>query len=307
MSAASLALGTAQLGMPYGVAGRPEGVSPAVAHDILRTAVDLGIDYLDTAPSYGRAESVVGEFFANAGQRFAVGTKTPVAAVSRSDLAAAYRTSLLRSCEHLRVESVDDLSIHALADLREHGASVIEVLEQLRDEGRVRRLGASIYEPQDVDLVLQYASLRVIQLPFSVFNRALVDSGSVARLRAAGHAIVARSVVHQGLLMLSPEAAEGAVSGAGVWVQRFQAICERHRLSPLAAAVGYARVRSGADRVLVGVDNPEQLRAIAAAIDEQLSSDALADFDEELRAVPATVADPRRWPVRPTRAPVESA
>jgi aryl-alcohol dehydrogenase-like predicted oxidoreductase len=302
----ALGLGTAQLGMPYGVAGRPEGVVPSTAHDILRTALEIGVGYLDTAPTYGHAEAVVGEVLATTRARVTVCTKTP-AGHAGADIAQSVRASVLRSCKRLQVNAIDDLLIHSMQDLRAEGTSLIGVLEQLRAEGRAVKLGASIYDPEDVDVVLQYPVLQVTQLPFSVFNRGVVDSGGVKRLRAAGHTIVVRSVVHQGLLMLAPDAADAAVAGAGMWVRRFHAVCERHHVSPLAAAVGYARARSGADRVLVGVDSVEQLRAIAAVMRDDLTSETMADLDEQLHSVPAAVADPRLWSNRPpARVNVES-
>jgi aryl-alcohol dehydrogenase-like predicted oxidoreductase len=295
----SLGLGTAQLGMPYGVARQADGVRPETAHDILRTALDLGIEYVDTAPSYGHAEAIVGEFLTTVRARVMVCTKTP-ARHGGCDVISSIRASVAQSCERLHRDTVDEVLIHSMQDLRAHGLSLIGALEELCVRGLVSRLGASIYDPEDVDVVLQYPVLQVTQLPFSVFNRTLVESGAVRRLRAAGHTIVVRSVVHQGLLMLRPDAAETAVAGAGAWVQRFRAVCERHGVPPLAAAVGYACARSGADRVVVGVDSAAQLREIATIMHDHLTPEAIADLHEELQAVPDGVADPRRWPIGPS-------
>jgi len=295
----ALALGTAQLGMPYGVAGGADGVQPTDAEQILRTALELGIDYLDTAPAYGSAETLVGDVLATTPRSLVVRvcTKGP-AALAADAVADSYRASVIRSCERLRVETIDDLLVHSVSHLRDRGRSLIEALEQLRAEGRVARLGASIYDPHDVDVVLQNPSLVLTQLPFSVFNRSLVDSGAVERLRNAGHAIIARSILHQGLLALVPRTAEAAVPGSGLWVERFRAVCDRHEVSPVAAAVGFAFEQSGADRLLIGVDSVEQLRAIAALSRDHLPPGLAADLAEALEGVPPEIGDPRRWPAR---------
>lgn len=299
MTAPALALGTAQLGMPYGVAGRADGISPAQAAQILRAAVELGIDYIDTAPAYGNAEILVGELLASTPRALTVRVCTKGPAAHTGDAVAdSYRASVMRSCERLRVETIADLLVHSVSDLREAGTSLVDALEQLRAEGRVARLGASIYDPGDVEAVLRYPSLELTQLPFSVFNRSLVDSGAARRLRDAGHAIIARSILHQGLLTLMPPAAEAAVPGSGVWVERFGAVCDRHAVTPVAAAVGFAFERSGADRVLIGVDSVEQLHAIAALARDHFPRGLLADLDEELQGIPPEVGDPRRWPAR---------
>ena len=55
-------LGTAQLGSDYGIGGRRSDAPHAEAPSVfLAAAHDLGVEVLDTAPAYGRAETLIGE------------------------------------------------------------------------------------------------------------------------------------------------------------------------------------------------------------------------------------------------------
>ena len=70
-----LALGTAQLGMPYGIANRTGKPDLAAARSIVDTAWDAGIRYFDTAQAYGDSESVLGQALEN--RDAAIITKLP--------------------------------------------------------------------------------------------------------------------------------------------------------------------------------------------------------------------------------------
>ena len=67
MPASRLSLGTVQLGLPYGIAGRRELMTQAQADAILDAAFELGVSSLDTAAAYGCAEQRVGDYLSRRG------------------------------------------------------------------------------------------------------------------------------------------------------------------------------------------------------------------------------------------------
>jgi aryl-alcohol dehydrogenase-like predicted oxidoreductase len=299
MTPVRLALGTAQLGMPYGVANASGRPAPEAARAILQAALDVGIAYVDTAAAYGDAEVLVGRVLrtARGRDRVAVGTKLPAlpGGLAPAALARAVDAAIEASRQRLSLDVIDDVLVHAGANLREYGRSLVEALAGHVEAGRVRRAGISVYDRHDVDLALTFPALVTAQFPFSVLDRRLVDDGTVDRLRAAGYLTFARSVFLQGLLLQPPDRAESLVPGAGPWVTAFARLCQEHGVTHVTAAVGYAGARSGADRLVVGVDSPGQLREIVAASRTALPEAALAGLDAALGQVPAGLLDPRAW------------
>jgi aryl-alcohol dehydrogenase-like predicted oxidoreductase len=114
---------------------------------LVRGALDLGINYIDTAAIYGEAESFLGDALAHVSrERYVLATKFfPVDPVGLPVTPAALRTSVENSLRALRVESVDFLQIHGV---RAHWLHpVLEVLgaelDCLKAEGKYRNLVVS--------------------------------------------------------------------------------------------------------------------------------------------------------------------
>jgi aryl-alcohol dehydrogenase-like predicted oxidoreductase len=298
MNDVPLALGTAQFGAAYGVAN-PRRLSAGEVDRILRTALELGITCVDTAPSYGDAESVIGRFLRNSGRSVGLRVCTKVSrlpdGLSSTDLRREVSAAVERSRASLRVDAIDYLLLHAAADLRAYGPSLVDALSEHRDAGRVRSIGLSVYDPEEADLGLAYPALTATQFPFNVFERSMVTSGAAERLRLAGHTTFARSALLQGLLTLPSDRGAEAVPGAGPWLTRFRKICAARQVQPVAASLGYVAERSQAQFLVVGVDSAEQLRSIARMLDERIDEGVLGEIDAELADVPVGVRDPRRW------------
>jgi aryl-alcohol dehydrogenase-like predicted oxidoreductase len=292
-----LALGTAQLGMDYGIAGggRP---SPDAVQRILAAAVDIGVRYFDTACAYGDAERAIGMFLtATRPSDLRVGTKLPQlqTGLGPAELRAAVMSAVDASRRRLGVETIDDLLIHSADNLREYAASIVDVLVGCIEQGLVRRIGVSVYDLADADLAASYAPLVVLQFPFNVFNRRFGGAAAVDRLRAADGEAFARSVLLQGLLVQTPDSAESAVSGSGAWMAEFRRVCASAGMSPLTAAVAFAAARSGADCLVVGVESVAQLFDVAAALHVQPAAGVLDLLSTRLSGVPRAIHDPRAW------------
>lgn len=296
-----LALGTAQLGLDYGVAnrtGRP-GLKDAIA--ILRAAVEAGVRYLDTAAAYGEAEERVGRFLSACGRPdgLRIGTKLSRLAggLTPREMNRQVAAAVDGSCTRLGVDQLDDLLLHSAENPLQYGADLVAALTQQRDRGRVERIGVSGYAVADCATVLDHDAFTVMQVPVSVLDQRFVTEGAIARLRSDGRTVLARSVLLQGLLTLEPDQGEARVPGAGRWLAQFRQICSDHGVEPVAAAMGFAAERSGADYLIVGVESPAQLEQVVGLMDRPLSEPLLDQLALAFRAVPEEVRDPRRWPI----------
>src|SRR5499427_1929668 len=152
---ARLGLGTVQFGLDYGVsnrAGRPDESEVAA---ILARAIEAGIGYLDTAPAYGDAESLIGRLLP-AGHGLRIVTKLPSIADATIEArhGALALESLARSLERLRVDSVHGVLVHQAGDLAKPGVEyVVDALREARARGWTDGIGASIYDADQLALV----------------------------------------------------------------------------------------------------------------------------------------------------------
>src|SRR3954452_22500699 len=166
-----LGLGTWQIGGPSsGWPAQDDAVSVAAVH----AALDAGIDWIDTAPAYGRghAEEVVGRALAGLRERPLVFTKCGLVWDDEGgvfgDLSpAAVRADVEASLRRLRVDALDLVQIHwpaPDADIEAAWATLVE----LRDAGLVRELGVSNFS---VEQMLRVGAVASLQPPYSLLRR----------------------------------------------------------------------------------------------------------------------------------------
>jgi spore coat polysaccharide biosynthesis protein SpsF (cytidylyltransferase family)/aryl-alcohol dehydrogenase-like predicted oxidoreductase len=306
-----LTLGTAQLGMKYGIANRAGQPARPLAIRMARLAIAHGVTALDTARAYGDAEAVLGEALTGAWRsRVEVITKLDLPDSLRDDaeesaVRAAVDASVRRSCEALRVEKLSTLLLHRSHHYRAWGGAVWRRLLEMRHEGTnhegtIGTLGASVYEPQEALELLEDPAIRHLQIPMNVLDwrwkvngvdRALADRPDVV--------VHARSALLQGLL------ASGAHASWPVSGEYDASSCLR-RLRELAAEFGresltdlclaYVRSQAWITSVVVGCETLEQLNEnLRLFCLPKLTAAQCAELESSLPRAPESLLNPSQW------------
>ena len=300
MSGGRLSLGTAQLGMIYGVASRGELPSEAHAASLLGAAVELGIDCLDTAAAYGLAESRIGAFLTARGlhDRVAVCTKlSSLRDVPTTDVGREVARRLTVSLQHLCADRIDSVLLHDAADLSRHGEALVAALVAEQFRGRVVDIGVSVYSPHELAALERYRELNVVQHPFNLLDRRLLADDWPRRLARQGVKLQLRSVLLQGVLAAGPDRLPETLSFAGPIVKRLHALLAELGVAPLEIAVAFAAALEP-DRIVIAADSVRQLQTLVAAAGNRVPQDLVALLEAELGAVPDALIDPRLWPPR---------
>ena len=299
------ALGTAQLGMAYGAANNHGLPSEAVAADLIRTALDHGIDVLDSARVYGLAERRIGRFL---GRRPAAGARLHTkllplgerhGSTTASELEARTQASVLRSCRELETDSLDVLMLHRWQDRTLCDGVVWEQLRALRDEGVVKSLGASVSAPEEALQALADPDVTYVQLPFNLLDWRWQAAGVPSAALARPDVVVeARSVLLQGLLSNGPEVWPSVETvDAQAYVRRLEALAiELGRSGRADLCYAYVAAQDWIGSIVVGMETPEQVlenvRLFCAA---PLNREELNIVADSVPKAPATLLDPSRW------------
>ncbi len=283
-----LALGCVQFGMPYGVANAAGKVSEKETREILSAAHYAGVDTLDTASSYGDSESNLGEFGI---KDWKVITKLRPILPECHKIADWVITEIHGSCRRLKVDAVEGVLIHHLPDLfSKKGLSLVEGLQKAQTNGLTKRIGVSIYSPEDLDRVASLFWPEIVQAPFNILDRRLLDSGWATKLEEAGSQIHIRSVFLQGLLLMNPaDRPEKFKKFDAVW-KMLDAFCAKQDKTSLQFCLQYALSHAEFQRVVVGVASKGQLLQLLEAAGEKIHT----DFDPEIE-IPQGLIDPRCW------------
>ena len=283
---ARLGLGTVQWGMPYGVANRSGQPTAAEVGVMLRLAHQHGVSLLDTAHAYGEAERVLGEQGAGT-QGFQVVTKTKplqngqITEEHVGDVANAFYDSLAR----LRRDRVYGLLVHHTdVLLGSEGHRLWAALENLKGEGLVEKIGVSLYEPQELSGILDKYRIDLVQLPHNIYDQRFLKSGLLDRLKQMGIEVHARSAFLQGLLLMDRDDLPGYFYSIREHHGRLHSTLREAGISSLQGCLQYCLASPQIDRLLVGCETIQQLRAITDAVSDidhavmaELKNFALAD------------------------------
>lgn len=277
-----IALGTAQFGLPYGVANQSGKVSVDEVGLILEAARQAGVTTLDTAVAYGESEKNLG---CHDLADFSVITKLPEIPVGCFCVESWVTSQFQASLDRLKLTSLDGLLLHRpeqLLGLR--GQELYCALSSLREQKLVRRIGVSIYAPEELDQLLERYQLDLVQAPFNIMDTRLRDSGWLERLARTGTQLHVRSIFMQGLLLMSRQARPAKFDRWSAHWSLWQDWLTQTGLTPLQACLRHALAVPEIERVVVGVDSLAQLVGILHAAQGEVSEPpaALACGDVEL-------------------------
>ena len=269
----AIAVGTVELGLDYGFPGTDHYRRPAAeaAIALLHRAVDAGVTLIDTAPTYGDAESLVGRALAGMSRRPYIASKVMME-TGRADAVSA---SVERSLRALGVDCLDLLQVHnaTLATLSDSGG--LEALLRTVDEGKVRFLGASVYTVDEALAALALPQFRVLQVPYNLLDRRMAHNVFPLAIER-GVGVLVRSAFLRGVLTPRVEsipaelaclrdAALGALRAAGEPLERLAVL-----------ALRFAMSARGVTSVIAGVRSMEELeRNLAAAREGRLADEVL--------------------------------
>ena len=284
-----IALGTAQFGLQYGIANQAGMVPFDDVRHILEEATALGVDTLDTAIAYGDSESTLGK--AGVGD-WKVVTKLPALPEGCTDVAGWVEAQVEVSIKRLGISQLHGVLLHRPAQLRsKDGESLLQALQGLKAAGLTRKIGVSVYGPDELDVLMTEMQFDLVQAPLNILDQRLVESGWARRLRDQGTEIHTRSAFLQGLLLMEPDQRlRKFTRWEYVWAEWARWLGETG-LTPIEACLGYALGVTEVDKVVVGVDCVTHFQEIVAA-----SSSSLPSMPNWPKPIDIDLINPSCWP-----------
>jgi aryl-alcohol dehydrogenase-like predicted oxidoreductase len=282
-------------GWEFGWGDQEDDESIAAIH----RAIELGVNWIDTAAAYGfgRSERVVGRALEGLAERPLVFTKCSLLeGPGRRVVHSLKRDSILReaeaSLERLGLGAIDLYQIHwpiPDEDIEEGWGALVE----LREQGLVRHIGVSNFDVAQLRRIGRIAPVETLQPQYSLVDREAEDDVlPVAEL--AGIGVIAYSPMGSGLLTGrmtreriaalpdddwrkdDPRFQDPRLSRHLATVQRLTGVAARHGTTPGAVAVAWALRHPAVDGAIVGFRAPDQVDAIVGAANLALSEDDIA-------------------------------
>ncbi len=262
----------------------------------IHEALDLGINWIDTAPVYGlgHSELVVGKALKGLGSKPYVFTKCArVWDENRQIGKCLGKASIRRECEaslkRLGVDVIDLYQIHwpePVEDIDEGW----ETMVRLKEEGKVRWIGVSNFSAAQMAQVSRFGPITSLQPPFSIVRRE-IESDILPYCRTNQIGVLVYSPMQSGLLTgaWTKNRLEGLP--ADDWrreknrhfqeplfsrnlrlVELLGEIGKPHAKSPGEVAIAWTLGHAAVTAAIVGARKPGQLKGLVGAADWRLSA-----------------------------------
>lgn len=293
-----LCLGTVQFGMDYGIIGQKK---PPLEYAVrcLDYATQNGISAIDTATAYGNAEEVVGNFLAKRTiprDKLFISTKLRpniLDTLNGRELKKTIRENLQSSLKTLHTDYVDAYLLHS--SRYAYRPDILEALSIVGKEGLAKKVGVSVYEPEEAMACMRQGDMNFIQLPYSIFDHRMACGGIFEEAESCKCQIHARSAFIQGLIALEEAQVPLFLEDAKPILSKMDGLCREAGISRVELAFAYVKKMKGISHLVFGVDSIEQLKEDITLFRHDVPEDFLNRIEEEFDNIPANIMMPSLW------------
>ncbi len=294
---ASLCLGTAQLGMKYGIANKTGRPDSGEIENIVRTAWENDIDLFDTAQAYGESEEVLGRVFEALEIKNRARVMTKLAPSMERENSENIIQSVKDSLRKLRIPKLFSLMLHREEWLKDWGKYYQKPLNKLCESGAAQSLGVSIYSVEGFEKALQIDEIKTIQMPFNLFDQRVRVEHCSERAQEKGKLLFLRSVYLQGALALNNREIPSVLQKHGKYFSRLHEICESKKISVKELALSFVMECAPNAVIVIGAETSNQIEETIQIANEK--NRQLSAFKQELfdlgKDVPEELINPSLW------------
>jgi len=302
MKISRITLGTAQLGFNYGISNTNGKPNDDQSYRILQTAVDNDITSFDTATVYGNSEELIGNFLKNnVFPNLTILTKISKIKCknqhpSFDEIKKIVKKSLIASKDRLNIKKISMCLLHDPLDMHSYDGFVVKSLKQLKNEGIIEAIGASIYTPNQVKEFLENNDLDVIQIPMNLFDTRLIKDGTLTKLKNLGKIIFARSIFLQGLFFMDIDSIPKNMHFAKKPLEKLKMISSNYDIEIKELAFSFVKDIPEVDSMIIGVDSEEQLKNNIKLLDASpLSEEIKQELNNSFFNMSEELINPTLW------------
>lgn len=166
-----ISLGTWQVGGKWG-----DSFSHENAEKVINTAIDAGINFIDTADVYGDGESekAVGKVIRSRKEKVYFATKCGRKLTPHVN--TSYKPEVLRkfvegSLKNMNLEKLDLIQLHCPPTEVYYRPDIFELFDKLKNEGKILNMGVSVEKVEEALKAIEYPNVTTVQIIFNVFRQ----------------------------------------------------------------------------------------------------------------------------------------
>jgi aryl-alcohol dehydrogenase-like predicted oxidoreductase len=248
-----LILGTAQMGMAYGINNKNGKLSKEACETILDYAWKNQVRMLDTAFLYGDSIEMISQFHEQKEFRFNLINKITLQNPQ-------WKTELSDSFEKLKISSYYSVLFHSFNDYSNDSGSGMKFIDELKNQGKIMKTGVSVYSNEQLSKAIADTRIDLIQAPYNLLDNFNKRGELFALAKNKGKEIHVRSVFLQGLFFVPLEQIPLALTPLKKYLVKLNEIADSHHISIEALALQYVVQNDFIDGIVLGVDSIDNLR-----------------------------------------------
>jgi aryl-alcohol dehydrogenase-like predicted oxidoreductase len=299
----TVGLGTWAMGGPWQFGWGPQDDDEAIAAIV--KALDMGINWIDTAPAYGlgHSEELIAQALRRTDAKPLIATKCGILWNERKEkVTCLKKRSIRKEChDSLRRLGIDVIDLYQMhwPDPDEDVEEAWGEMVRLKEQGKVRYLGVSNFAVEHLDRVRRIHEPVSLQPPYSMLHREAEDE-LLGYCAANNTGVVAYSPMQRGLLTgkfsrerlaelavddhrrRNPDFLEPQFSATMELVEELKVLAGRNGRSCAQLAISWVLRRSEVTAAIVGARRPAQIEETAPAGDCNLSEEDIKEIEKLL-------------------------
>lgn len=275
MQLSKLILGTAQMGLDYGINNHSGKILSKDTFSILDYAYDNGVRFIDTADSYGKVHSLLNSYQKITKKKFNIITKSYL----EKNKGTAHQSEFINFDYFFNLENLFAFMFHSYDSLVKNKV-ILNLLEQKKSKDLIKNIGVSIYTNEEFEKVINIDQIDIIQIPFNILDNYSLRGRLIEKAKQKNKIIHIRSVFLQGALFMAEDRLPKKLKGLEQYLKLVNEIAHENNLEIFELALSYVFSFEAIDGIIIGVDSLTQLKKNISVVKSKNSNNLLKSINE---------------------------
>lgn len=230
-------LGTAQLGLAYGIGntkGKPELTN---SKKILAKFEHLNGNCIDTAHAYGDSEKVIGKLTSTQSTLKIISKLSPEISLQSPD---NWISGLNTSLDNLNKKHIWAVLNHRQECIKDWSQKHSSIIKRMKSSKKISYFGVSIYDTKEAKKALDIDEIDCIQIPCNIWDQRMLREGIFETAKQKNKLCFVRSIYLQGALLLSEKESNKKLPFASTCFSKWYNLLRDHNLTAKNAALSFA-------------------------------------------------------------------
>tara|TARA_B100000579_G_scaffold287073_1_gene238044 strand:+ start:10770 stop:11624 length:855 start_codon:yes stop_codon:yes gene_type:complete len=281
-----LVLGGVQFSQNYGYKKKKK-IPYFEIKKIINLCKKNNIKYIDTALTYKKNHQIIGSSDL---KKLKVLTKFKLPNQNKN-IKIWLNQKLEQTFLHLKTKKIESIMIHSYKDIiGRNGKIFLSFLNNLKKKKIINKIGLSIYEIKELDIVWNFLKPDLVQVPINIIDHRFILSKWPIKLKKNKIKIFARSCFLQGLLLSNFSKIKITNNKDKENLLNFKNWCEKKKISKIKACLHFIKNFNYIDYLVVGFNSYENLHEIVKIFKERKF-----EVGKNFKSNNVHLIDPRKW------------